>query len=87
MADHPDQQNSAGQPIALGDEIRQRYPRLLRLLQSRCRLSEDQALEVLVSYQVFGITDGLPWDPITLCFGGPLNAIQRAIDQRHRPPA
>jgi hypothetical protein len=43
--------------MTLGDQMRQRYPRLIRSVQRVHRLSEHAALTAVVEYAIFGITD------------------------------
>jgi len=68
--------------MTLGDQMRQRYPRLIRCLQRVHRLSEAEVLTAVVEYAIFGITDDT--NETTLAsLGGPLAILQWGIRRRH----
>ena len=69
--------------MTLGDRIRQRYPRLIRAVASGNRLSESEAVDALVEYGIFGITEDTGAQA-TARLGGPLAAIRCAVRCRHR---
>ena len=70
--------------VTMGDLARVRFPRLLAALQRVADLTEPGAVEVLVEYHVFGISNE-PTTPAVTRLGGQLAAIRYAI--RHRGSA
>ncbi len=65
-----------------GDLARVRYPRLLAALERTAGLAAADAVEVVVGYQAFGITDECA-TPGVARFGGEHAAIRYAIRHRH----
>ena len=68
--------------MTLGDEIRDRYPRLVRAVARGSGLSEPDAVTALVEHRIFGITGDSATKAIARA-GGPLAAIRRGIRCRH----
>lgn len=68
--------------MTMGDVIRRRYPRLIRAVQRGNRLSEPEAVNALVEYEVFGITDDT-YSEATAPLGGPLTVIRQGFRGRH----
>jgi hypothetical protein len=68
--------------MTMGDLVRQRYPRLIRAVQRGNRLSEPEAVNALVEYVIFGITDDTVSEA-TAPLGGPLAAIRQGFRYRH----
>lgn len=66
----------------LGDEARERFPRLIAALCSASGLDEAQAVEALVEYHVFGIRDELASPPVA-ALGGQFEAIRHAFGHRN----
>ncbi|MBK9132415.1 MAG: hypothetical protein IPM20_12365 [Gammaproteobacteria bacterium] len=71
--------------MTMGDQMRQRYPRLLRSVQRVHGLSEAAALTVLVEYAIFGITDDTIETHLA-SLGGPLVILRHGISRRHCHP-
>lgn len=71
--------------MTLGDQMRQRYPRLIRSVQRVHRLSEDVVLAALVEYAIFGITDDTNETNLA-SLGGPLAILRQGISRRHFHP-
>jgi len=67
--------------MTLGDEIRRRYPRLIRAMRCAGLLTETEAVGALVDYKVFGIREGFGSEAVAH-LGGPLAAIQFGIYRR-----
>lgn len=68
--------------MTLGDEIQQRYPRLIRSMRGAGSLTEAEAVGALVEYQVFGIREGFGSEAVAH-LGGQLAAIRHGIRYRH----
>ena len=66
----------------LGEMVRTRLPRLVAALRAAGDLDEAQAVEAIVEYRDFGITDELAC-PAVAALGGQLEAIRHAIRHRH----
>ena len=71
--------------MTMGDQMRQRYPRLIRSVQRVHGLSEAAALTVFVEYAIFGITDDTNETSLA-SLGGPLTILQQGIIRRHLHP-
>ena len=71
--------------MTMGDQMRQRYPRLIRSVQRVHGLSEVAALTVLVEYAIFGITDDTNETHLA-SLGGPLAILRQGIIRRHFHP-
>ena len=69
--------------MTLGDEVRQRYPRLIRSLRQAGLLTETEAVGALVDYKFFGIREGFGSEAVAH-LGGPLAAIRWGVQSRHR---
>jgi hypothetical protein len=68
--------------MTLGDEMRQRYPRLVRAMRYAGLLTETEAIGALVDYKVFGIREGFGSEAVAH-LGGPLAAIRHGVRCRH----
>jgi len=71
--------------MTLGDQLQNRYPRIICSVARVHRMSEDAAVTAIVEYTVFGITDDT-MDPQLAALGGPLAILQAAIRQRNLHP-
>ncbi len=67
--------------MTLGDEIRRRYPRLIRAIRLAGLLTETEAVGALVDYKVFGIREGFGSEAVAH-MGGPLAAIRWGVRSR-----
>jgi hypothetical protein len=73
------------QPNTMGDVARDRYPRLIRAVQSSTGLSEPQAANAVVEYHDFGIQERDDTTELELqALGGPLAVICLSVCRRHR---
>lgn len=68
--------------MTLGDEIRQRYPRLIRCMRNAGLLTESEAVGALVEYKVFGIHEDFGSEAV-VHLDGQLEAIRHGIHYRH----
>lgn len=68
--------------MTMGDNIRRRYPRLIRSMRGAGLLTEAEATGALVEYQVFGIREGFGSKAVAH-LGGQLAAIRHGIQCRH----
>lgn len=68
--------------MTLGDDIRRRYPRLIRSMRGAGLLTEAEAVGVLVEYKVFGMRDDFGSEAV-VHLGGQLAAIRFGIQYRH----
>lgn len=68
--------------MTLGDDIRRRYPRLIRSMRGAGLLTETEAVGALVEYKVFGIRDDFGPEAVAH-LGGQLAAIRFGIQYRH----
>ena len=64
--------------MTFGDEMRERYPRLIRAIQQAGTLSEPEAVGALVDHKVFGVDDGFGSEAVEN-LGGPLAAVRHGI--------
>lgn len=63
------------------DDIRRRYPRLVRAMRGAGLLTETEAVGALVDYKCFGIREGFGSEAVAH-LGGPLAAIRFGIQRR-----
>jgi hypothetical protein len=68
--------------MTLGDDIRRRYPRLIRSMCTAGLLTEAEAVGALVEYKVFGMRDDFGSEAV-VHLGGQLAAIRHGIECRH----
>jgi len=68
--------------MTMGNELLQRYPRLIRAIRKAGMLTEPEATGALVEYKIFGIREGFTSEAVTH-LGGQLAAIRHGIQHRH----
>lgn len=68
--------------MTLGDDIRRRYPRLIRNMRGAGLLTEVEAVGALVEYKVLGMRDDFGSEAV-VHLGGQLAAIRFGIQYRH----
>ncbi len=68
--------------MTMGDELLQRYSRLIRAMRGVSHLTKLEAVGALVEYKIFGMRENFGSKAV-IQLGGQLAAIRHGIQHRH----